>query len=148
MRKKIIWILLADAGYARIVERAGPLGELVEIQNLTHSHESTHEHGPDQPGRGFESSGKGRHAYEPPTDWHEQQKDNFAKELVTLLHHAHEAQKFDELYILAPPKILGFIRHHMSHTNNQMASKISKEMPKDAVSFTLAELKECIDGIC
>jgi len=114
MKQTVLWVLLADGGNARILERIGPLGALDEIHNLTHSHESTIEHGSDRPGRAFESSGTTRHAYEPRTDWHEQQKDNFAKDIVSLLNEAHLTNKFDELYVLAPAKMLGLIRQHIN----------------------------------
>jgi protein required for attachment to host cells len=145
MPKKVIWILLADAGKARIFERAAPKGDLIEIQGLSHSHELTREHGPDKPGRGFESSGGRRHAYEPKTDWHEHQKEHFAKELAALLHKSHEDKKFDELYLLAPSKMLGFIRHHVAQLDHQVVSKISKEFPKDAINFTSRDLQKYLD---
>ncbi|MBX9804705.1 MAG: host attachment protein [Alphaproteobacteria bacterium] len=145
MQQKITWILVADAGNARIIERIGTLGGLIEIQNLSHSHESTHEHGPDRPGRGFESSGTTRHAYEPRSDWHEQQKDEFAKEIVTLLNEAHLNKKFDELYVLAPAKMLGLLRHHITNTNHHIGPKVAKELTKDATSCTLDELEQYID---
>ena len=145
MQQKIIWILLADAGNARIIERTGQAGKFEELQTLTHDHESTQEHGPDRPGRGYESSGPTRHAYGPRSDWHENQKDGFAKELVSLLDQAHANQKFDELYILAPAKMLGYIRDHITRSSNHMATKVTKEISKDAVHFTLDELKTCLD---
>ena len=147
MQKTVLWILLADGGNARIIERAGTLGGLSEIHTLTHSHESNRDHGTDRPGRSFESSGTTRHAYEPQTDWHEQQKDNFAKELVQLLNEAHLNKKFDELYVLAPAKMLGLIRQHITHTKHDMISKVSKELSKDAVSFSLQEIEECLDSL-
>lgn len=147
MQKTKLWILLADAGNARIIEREGPFGNLVEIHNLTHPHEPTRDHKSDRAGRSFESSGTTRHAYEPRTDWHEQQKDNFAKELVKLLNEAHLDQKFDELYLVAPAKMLGLIRQHIHHTNNDMGEKVSKELSKDAISFTLNEIKTYIEKI-
>lgn len=145
MAQKVIWILLADAGHARIIERLAPLGNtLVEIESLTHSHESNQENGPDRPGRNYESANIARHAYQPRTDWREQQKEAFAIELAERLHKANNGKKFDELYILAPSKMLGLLRHHIDLLDPQMTSKISRELPKDAVKLTLNELR---DGI-
>lgn len=106
------WILLADGGNARVMERVAPFGKLKEIFQLTHPHKSTHEMGDDKPGRAFESASPTRHAYEPHTDPHELQKDNFAKELATLLKDAYQTQKFDELSIVSPPHMLGLLRSH------------------------------------
>ncbi len=145
MQQKIVWILVADTENARIVEKIGTRGGLLEIHNLTHSHGATHEHGSVQPGRGLESSRTTRHASGPQTDGHEQQKDYFAKEIVTLLNEAHLNKKFDELYMLAPLKMLGLIRHHIINTNHHIGPKVSKEFTKDVVSFNLDELEKCID---
>lgn len=147
MQQSVLWILLADGGSARIIERVGPFGPLDEIQSLTHAHESTSKHGTDRPGRGFESSGAKRHAYEPHTDWHEKQKDEFAKEIVNILNTAHLSKKFDELYVIAPPKMLGLLRQHIDQTNHHIGSKISKSISKDAISFTLRELENYIDNL-
>jgi protein required for attachment to host cells len=147
MQKTVLWILLADGGNARIIEREGPFGNLTEIHSLTHSHMANRDLGNDRAGRGFESSGTTRHAYEPRTDWHEQQKDDFAKDIVRLLNDAHMNQKFHELYILAPAKMLGLIRQHLTHVNNEMSSKVSKELSKDAIAFTLPEIKKYIETL-
>lgn len=147
MQKTKLWILLADAGNARILERDGTFGALAEIHTLTHSHESNREHGSDRPGRGSESSGTARHAYEPHADWHEIQKDNFARELVQILSDAHLNKKFDELYVMAPPKMLGLIRQHITRTNNHIASKLSKEVNKDAISLTIREIEGFIESL-
>ncbi len=94
MQQKIVWVLVADAVNARIVERIDSLGGFLEIHNLTQSYASTHEHRPDQPGRGFENSSTTHHTSEHRTDGHEQQEVHFAKEIVTLLHEAHLNKKF------------------------------------------------------
>jgi protein required for attachment to host cells len=145
MPNRVTWIFIADAGNGRIIDRTGKMGSFSEVRVLSHPHESTHEHGADRPGRGFESAGDTRHAYEPRTDWHENQKDAFAKELVAILDEAHNLKKFDELYILAPAKMLGYIRDHITRSSNHMATKVTKELSKDAVNFTMDELKKCLD---
>ena len=147
MRQKKVWIVLADGGTARIIERVAPFGKLLEIQNLTHSHELTHEHERGQLGRGFGLGGAYHHIYEPHTDWHEQQKDDFAKEIVNILNKAHLDKKFDELYIVAPAKKIGLIRQHIIHTDPQIKAKISKEINKDEVHFALSEIQKYIDEL-
>ena len=144
MRARKVWILLADGGNARIIERVAPFGKLLEIQSLTHSHELTHEHGRDRPGRGFGPGGAYHHAYEPHADWHEQQKNDFAKEIVNILNKAQSDRKFDELYIFAPAKMIGLIRQHIVHTNHQIKAKISREIVKDDIHFNLSEIQEYI----
>lgn len=145
MAKKRNWILLADGGNARIIERIAPFGKLKEVLNLTHTHEATHEHGDDRPGRNFESSSPIRHAYEPSSDWHELQKEDFAKEIAALLKNAYHTKKFEELSIFSSPHMLGLLRHHLS--KNALSSKIIKEYPKDILSLPTSALQDYIDNL-
>lgn len=145
MNKKRNWILLADGGNARIMERVAPFGKLKEVINLTHTHESTHEQGHDRPGRSFESASPTRHAYEPHSDKHELHKESFAKELATLLKNAYHTKKFDELSIFSAPHMLGLLRHHLG--KNALASKIIKEYPKDILALPLGAVQDYIDNL-
>jgi protein required for attachment to host cells len=145
MTKKRNWILLADGGNARIMERVAPFGKLKEVLNLTHTHESTHQHGNDRPGRGFESASPARHAYEPRSDWHELQKEGFAKEIATLIKDAYHTKKFEELSIFSAPHMLGLLRHHLN--KNALSSKIVKEYPKDILALPLGAVQDYIDNL-
>lgn len=145
MKKTIIWILLADSGKARLIERDGPLGKLTELKTFTHGHEKTHEHENDRPGVTFDRGGEGQHSYEPHTDWHEQQVHVFAKELANMLSAGDNAHQFDELYLIAPPKMLGSLREQIAHSSKTLLPKLSKEVPKNATNITLNDLMEYID---
>jgi len=145
MVKKRNWILLADSGNARIIERVAPFGKLKEVLNLTHTHESTCEHGDDRPGRNFESASPTRHAYEPHSDWHELQKDIFAKELATLLKDAYQTQKFEELSIVSPPQMLGLLRFHLN--NSPVHTRIIKEADKNILAMPLEQVQDYVDSL-
>lgn len=145
MHKAKNWVLLADAGNARVMERTAPFGKLKELFQLTHTHQLTHEHGHDRPGRDFESGSPMRHAYEPPSDWHELQKEEFAKELTAFLKSAYEAQKFNELSIVSPPHMLGLLRSHLNHS--PIHAKIIKEAGKNLLNLPLKAVQEYIDKL-
>ncbi|MBM3468074.1 MAG: host attachment protein [Alphaproteobacteria bacterium] len=145
MRKKKTWILLADGGRARIIERISPLGKLKELHSLSHTHQLSHVHGNDRPGRTFESAAPIRHAYDPSPDWHELQKESFAKELTTFLKHASHNQLFEELHIISSPQMLGYLRTHLD--KNGLASKITKEDHKDLLGIPLNELPDYLDNL-
>jgi len=91
----------------------------------------------DKPGRSFESSNPTRHAYQPRTDWHEYQKQLFAKEICSILEKASENAEFDELIIISPPKMLGDIRGYLG---KQILPKITVEIPKDISKLSEYEL--------
>lgn len=145
MSQKKNWILLADGGNARIMERVAPFGKLKEIFHLTHTHQSTHEQGDDRPGRTFQSASPTRHAYEPPSDWHELQKEDFAKELATLVKDAYQTQKFAELSIVSPPHMLGLLRSQLN--NSPVHSRIIKEADKNILSLPLKEVQDYVDNL-
>ncbi|MCE3230671.1 MAG: hypothetical protein K0R76_1472 [Alphaproteobacteria bacterium] len=145
MPQKKNWILLADGGNARVIERIAPFGKLKEVFNLAHTHQLTHEHGNDRPGRVFESASPTHHAYEPPSDWHDLQKDVFAKELANLLKDAYESRKFDELSIVSPPHMLGLLRFHLN--NSPVHSRIIKEADKNIVSLPLNKVQDYVDNL-
>ena len=93
--------------------------------------------GTSKPGRSYESSNPTRHAYQPRTDWHQYQKQLFAKELCTIIEKANENAEFDELIIISPPKTLGDIREHLG---KQTISKVTAEIPKDITKLSEHEL--------
>lgn len=145
MPKKKNWILLADGGNARVIERVAPFGKLKEIFHLTHTHKSTHELGTDRPGRTFESANPTRHAIEPHTDPHEIQKDTFARELAALLKDAYQTQRFEELSIVSPPHMLGLLRSHLN--NSPVHSRIIKEADKNMISMPLDQVQDYVDSL-
>lgn len=145
MAKKKNWILLADGGNARVIERVAPFGKLKEIFQLTHNHKSTHEQGTDRPGRTFESASPTRHAIEPHSDAHEMQKDMFAKELAALLTDAYKTQRFEELSIVCPPHMLGLLRAHLNHS--PVHSSITKESDKNLISMPLEQIQKYVDNL-
>jgi len=145
MKKKKIWILLADDGKGRFIERDPDLETLMQVHCLTHEHPSTHEHGPDHPGRNHDSIGGGRHPYNHQTDWHTRQKEVFARDLVHYLEKANEQHMFDELRIFAPPQMLGYLRQHIQNLGvapNSLHNKITKEVDRDLTHYTLEELED------
>lgn len=91
----------------------------------------------DKAGRSYESANSARHAYEPRTDWHQYNKELFAKELCAIIEKANENAEFDELIIISPPKTLGDIRGHLC---KQTLALVTAEIPKDITKLTEHEL--------
>ena len=136
-KKKTTWVLVADGARARIFIKNhtvlnDAIGQGYVGENLKDS-----EHAPDKPGRAYESSNPTRHAYQPRTDWHQYQKELFAKELCQVLEKANEKTEFDELIIISPPKTLGDIRANLC---KQTLSKVTAEIPKDVTKLSEHDL--------
>lgn len=137
IKHKKTWVLVADGTRARIFAKNfkslnNAMGQDFVADNLRDSEIYI-----DKPGRSFESSNPTRHAYQPRTDWHEYQKQLFAKEICSILEKASENAEFDELIIISPPKMLGDIR---SYLGKHILPKITAEIPKDISKLSEYEL--------
>jgi protein required for attachment to host cells len=140
MPKEIIYrIIVADGSEARIFYRSNKFGDLLQVSHLSHTRESTHEHGPDKPGRCFESANPKQHAYKPRTDWHEHQKEIFLKDLVSLTHQSYTQQEFGELIVVCPPHLLSVFRKGLS---DYLSDDKIKEVNKDWTHFPKEEIQE------
>ncbi len=139
---KITWALVMDAGHAYIAQQPSRIEDFEIIQKFEHDHSSTSSHERDQQGRVFESGVNMRHAYEKKHDWHTLQKEEFAQEMGTFINSSES--RFDELIIIAPPKMLGWLREHFS---KDVELKIKKELGKEIAQLSHTELKEYLEGL-
>ena len=140
MQPKRIWIVVTDGGMCRFLasekQNADPA---IAMPDLNMPNPPTREQGTDKPGRTFESVGNRRSAYEPPADWHEQAKRDFAREIAGLLKEKSRNGDFDKLILVAPPEMLGNLRPLLSPETKE---KLLGEVNKDYTQLTPREIKE------
>ncbi len=140
MQPKRIWIVVTDGGMCRFLasekRNADPA---IAMPDLNMPNPPTREQGTDKPGRTFESIGNRRSAYEPPADWHEQAKRDFAREIAGLLKEKSRNGDFDKLILVAPPEMLGNLRPLLSPETKE---KLLGEVNKDYTQLTPREIKE------
>jgi len=131
-------ILVADGQKILFVRNHGDLENPVLIVEITGTHpgQSTHEQGSDQPGRAFASTGSGRSAMEQ-TDFHQIEKDRFASEAAGLLNRLAQAGDFEELIVIAPPRMLGELRKHY---DKAVSSRLVAEIDKDLTKHTVQDI--------
>jgi protein required for attachment to host cells len=114
--------------------------DLVVERVLARDNPPTREQGTDRPGRSSASLGVARSAMEE-ADWHHLAKERFASELADALYrHAH-ANLFDQLVIVAPPKILGNLRKAF---HPEVAERVAAEIPKELTSHPVAEIERLV----
>jgi protein required for attachment to host cells len=130
MKATRTWILIADGAHARVLEAVGKGGRLHEVSDMRRSAvlAATHELGNERPGRSHESVGDVRHAVEPKSDAHREQKRRFASEIADLVAAQRVAERFDRLVIVAPPVTLGDLRAAMP---SSLQGCVMGEVPKD-----------------
>lgn len=134
------WIVIADGAQARILENLGPGKGLVLLPSAT-MHKPprpSRELKTDRPGRTHDSLG-GRHAMDPPSDPHREEKRRFADELAEHINAAALNRSYDRLILVAPPKTLGDLRQAL---NKEAAARLDGELPKDLTKIPDHELPE------
>lgn len=135
--------LVMDGDHAYVVD-ISEKGETPVLLHESFQHPPlTSEHGHDKPGRNYQSQSGNltRHAYPKRHDWHDMQKDLFAKKAADFLNRPERL--FDELIVIAPAKILGVLRTSFS---KKVSSKIVKELSKDLVNLPMEKLWDYLEG--
>jgi protein required for attachment to host cells len=112
MGPKRTWVLIADAGRARILLNEGPGRGLKEVKGMTFERELPRAHDlvADRQPRAIESVGHARHAIDGKADPRRKEKRKLIEELAEVLDHALAQDKYDNLVIVAPAQALGDMR--------------------------------------
>ena len=134
-----IWVLVADNSRARLFSTPYSNGALVEEEDFVHTDSRLHEQAltSDLPGRAFDRQGSARHAMEQRVDPKDGQAIAFAGQLIDHLEDGRVNQRFDRLYIVAPPALLGLLRERYGH----LAPMVAGELDKHLTGCTPKELR-------
>ena len=95
----------------------------------------TREQGTDRPTRGANSFPRGNIDQ---TDWHQLNEERFASKIADKLYHLAHANRFSRLVIVAPPKILGALRHSF---HKEVLDRIEAEVPKELASASVTNIR-------
>ena len=139
MKAKTTWVLVADAGSARVYAAGGVAGGLSAVGGGAFHAPRSHGRDvySDRGGRSFDSLGGQRHAMEPPTDPVVQGRRKFVREIVAWLDDPARAEAFDRLAIAADPKTLGELRDALPA---KLRGKLAAALPKDLTKATPAKI--------
>ena len=138
------WVVLADAGRARIVESPGPGKGLSEIAafDSPSRHDAARDLGSGRPGRTGDRMGPGRHALEPRHNPKDIATQEFERALVVHLVESAKRKAFDRLVVVAPPKVLGDLREML---DGKIA--IETTLAKDLVSVATHDLEDHLRAV-
>ena len=144
MTKNSIWLLVADAGRARVFEIDAQARALVRtpVWEMETEIAPSRDIGSDRPGRAFDSAGQGRHAEEPRTDPHRYEKLQTAHHIAHFLDDQRKKEAFGQLIVVAPPQMLGDLREEMSH---ELKKLIGAELAKDLSMLPRHQLEQHLD---
>ena len=95
---------------------------------------------PTRRGRLFASRGGPRSAVEA-TDWHEVEKEHFARQIAQRINTAAENGAMKEIIIIAPPRVLGEIRKELS---SKAQGKVKGELDRDLTHHPLPEIEKAL----
>ena len=109
-------VFVGDGQRALFLRNAGnsTLPNLTTERVLTDANLPTHEQGTDRPGRVFKRAGTNLRSGVDTTDWHELEKERFAKRVASALEHMVRREKVKAIIIVAPPRTLARIAQRPS----------------------------------
>lgn len=126
------WVLVADNSHARLLSyHYRGLDQIDEIDHpegrLSNRHINS-----DGNGRTDRSSGRSTGSdWQPSRSAKDHITDQYVKHLCQRLDSAHKQGQFDELYVCAPPGLLGQLRTRMPR---QLSQCVTREIAKDLVT--------------
>jgi len=133
MKNNSVWIVVADGARAQVFVNKGQGAGLKSAlpHALIADNRPSGDIAADRPGRAFDSTGSGRHAMQPSTDPHRHQQKTFAKTIATMLDDQHNKKAFDQLIIVAAPRMLGDLRDALAEPIRQLVfAEIDKDLTK------------------
>jgi protein required for attachment to host cells len=133
-------ILVADHSRARFFTAETSASSLVEIEAMAHTAGRLHDREitSDLPGK-VKGDGKMGHAFEQPTDPKKHEADNFAHRIARYLEEAHNANKFQQLLMIAEPSFLGLLRNQLSENIKKL---ICFELDKNITTHSVDDIRK------
>jgi protein required for attachment to host cells len=165
----IIWVLVANGRCAQIFRYHKNKKIILMHDSIRHPHEDDEEQheltlvpgmtleaesldnfqvGHD--GRGSLVGGQfsAHNTCEPHLDIRDEIKQNLVSEIVIKLKQANESRAFDQLVIVASPKILGLLRQHIGdEISGRVIAEIAKDFTNDDTHVLLAHLQKSMNEI-
>lgn len=147
MKRPRTWILIADAGYARLVRQLRAdreTGERLEDLFFHYNEMPLRQIKSDRPGRSFSSTSRHRSAMEYGSDPVRDRHRQFARKLVQYLARHLDSQDYDRLVLVAEPRMLGLLRHELTEP---LRAVIVEEIGKDLVKLPHDRLLESLSEV-
>lgn len=139
MRYKNTWIVVADGMRAQIYNNKGPGTGISAVlpEPMAADPLSGTEIANERPGRVFDSVGEGRHGVQPATDPGRHHQKAFAAEIATILDQRLNNKEFQQLVVIAAPKMLGDLRAALGENIRKL---VIAELDKDLSKLTIQDL--------
>ena len=138
-------VLVGDGARVLFLRNRGTAFDLkLAVENvLEQQNPPTREQGTDKPGRYSGSPGTPQSAFDT-TDWHQLAEDRFAAEIADALYRLAHANRFKDLVVIAPPKVLGTLRKAF---HKEVVDRIREEIPKELTTHRVQEIARLLGAV-
>lgn len=131
-------VLLANDERARMFENAGVGKGVTEIEDMAAQNLMGEEVDyADRPGRNSAAPGVAQHAFAEPQAVHDQERERFARQVLSELEAQFSEGRYDRLVLVAAPAMLGTLRGGMSKPLKQA---LAVDLDKDFLKLKPDEL--------
>jgi protein required for attachment to host cells len=139
-----LWVIVADGEKALFLQNEGDakFPDFQVVQEMAQNNLATREQGVERPGRYSDGPSQHNSAFEE-TDWHRLGKERFADEIAERLYKSAHRGDFDELVIVAPPKVLGEMRKKL---HKEVADKIRAEIAKTVTNQPVWDIEKMLQA--
>lgn len=136
----VSWVLVANQSHARLFEAANANGDLSELDAMIYPEARMKgtELFTDGPGRSFDSGGHGRHGMGNPRQLHRRAGERFAKDIAHALEKGRKEGRYENLYIVAEPHMVGSLRDAL---DSPTRATIKGETGKNMVSCDTEQIR-------
>jgi len=138
-------VFVGDGQKALFLRNAGDstLPNFTTVRVLTDTNLPTHEQGTDRPGRAFKRAGTNMRSGVETTDWHETEKERFAKHVASTLEDLVRREKVKAIIIAAPPRTLAELRNAL---HADVKKRVLAEIDKDLTKLPVGEIEKHLIG--
>jgi protein required for attachment to host cells len=138
-------VLVGDGQKALFLRNAGDstLPNLTTERVLADVNAPTREQGTDRPGRVFKRAGTNLRSSVDTTDWHELEKERFAKHVASALEDLVRTEKVKAIIIAAPARTLAELRNAL---HADVKRRILAEIVKDLTKLPIGEIEKHLIG--
>lgn len=135
-----VLIVVADGSRAHFYRNSGTAQSphLEVVSGFEQKNPASHLQGRDAPGTGFASAG-GVRSHVSESNGHEKAEHKFARSVVATLGDIANSHKSSNIILIAPPHMLGELRHDMPHG---LKSRVTKEVDKDLTKHAPHEIAQ------
>ncbi|MEW6055096.1 MAG: host attachment protein [Bdellovibrionota bacterium] len=136
-----VWVIVANQSEATIYECTGPEDGPRQVHIIRHSAARMRERDltTDRPGRTFASLGNVRHAFSSPQDARDHEVDVFVREVEQWLLSQAGQQNFDELFLIAGPRVMGKLKAGFSPN---LLGRVVGSLNKDVAQHSYDNVRE------